>query len=139
MSNFKEEYNKVLEEINEKLKGKEELSFVNEKIVEISDLYTNLIVNLTSTFAEQIDMLETKTFSNEKRLEKIEDLIYEDDNTVEMLCPDCGNEFVVDLDELNEDDEIICPECNKTIDLVYNMDDDCSCDCESCNHDCGCE
>lgn len=61
-----------------------------------------------------------------------EDALDEDD-FFEVVCPKCGETIYFDQDMLDNEDGLICPNCNEPIELHL----DCECGCEAC--DCGCE
>ena len=48
------------------------------------------------------------------------------------VCPYCQEEIEIDLEAIEEDEEITCPNCHKEITLEW--DDDCGCGCG-----CGCD
>lgn len=140
MSNFNKKYQKIISDIEENIKDKEQLNFVNKKIDEVSNAFAELILDLTKTIEEKIDEIDYRVALVAKRVQAIENDIYEDeDGEFGILCPYCNNEFSVNLDE-NENGEIKCPECNNTIELNWDYDDcedECGCGC-GCNSDCDC-
>ena len=42
----------------------------------------------------------------------------EENETVELKCPICGDEIFVEIDMLLDNDAIICPNCNKSLTVV---------------------
>ena len=78
----------------------------------------------------------------EKNINKIEsDIYFEDNFDMEIACPYCNYEFVVDMDEDRK--EVTCPECENIIELDWtgDLDDGFECGpegcqgCHGCNHD----
>ena len=57
---------------------------------------------------------------------------FDDDDFVEIDCPNCGETVYFDVDMLDNEDGLICPNCNEPIELTV-PGDGCDCDC-----DCGC-
>ena len=51
----------------------------------------------------------------------IENDIYEEDYEFEIVCPYCNAEFVEDISSKTN---IKCPECNNTIELDWNVDNE---------------
>ena len=52
------------------------------------------------------------------------------------MCPSCSNEFILTDEELDSEEEVICPSCGEKIEFDFDCDCDCDCDDEDC--DCGC-
>lgn len=38
-------------------------------------------------------------------------------NDIEVMCPQCGNEFEIDIRRFKLDEELICPKCN----LIFTL------------------
>lgn len=88
---------------------------------------------------EQIDAVD-------EDLSNLEDFVYddedefdddeyfdEDDELYEVECPACRD--IVYLDEgMLEEGEIACPNCGTNLEFDF---DECGCDCDSCETDCG--
>lgn len=55
---------------------------------------------------------------------------YDDDDVYEFECDKCGETIFVDGSLLDEDEEILCPNCGEEISLEF---DDCDCGC--CDHE----
>ena len=53
-----------------------------------------------------------------------------DDDFVEMTCPHCGETVYFDIDLIESDDELMCPNCNE---IIIPADD------EVCGCNCGCD
>lgn len=84
--------------------------------------------------------LENKINKLEKSMNRIESDIYSDDNfDLEIMCPYCNYEFMVDMDE--DKKEVICPECENVIELDWtgDLDDDFGCGPEGCAGCHGCD
>ncbi len=48
----------------------------------------------------------------------------DDDNLFEIMCPECGEDVVVDFDLLDEENSIVCPNCHSSIELEFDMPED---------------
>lgn len=83
--------------------------------------------------------LENRMSKIENSIKRIESDIYlDDDFDLEITCPYCNYEFVVDMDEDRK--EVTCPECENVIELDWSGDvDDFECGPEGCAgcHGCG--
>ena len=83
--------------------------------------------------------LNNKINKLENSINIIESDIYLDyEFDLEIVCPYCNNEFMVDIDEDRK--EVICPECENVIELDWTGDlDDFECGHEGCSgcHGCG--
>lgn len=85
---------------------------------------------------------QNKVEAKMERVEKIVDTIEKDiyvgnEYDVEIVCPYCNYNFVLDPDEMK--DEVECPECNNLIEIDWDGEsfDECSGSCGSCGHKCG--
>lgn len=66
-------------------------------------------------------------------LDDLEDVLddeFDEDDFVEIDCPECGETIYFDMDMLDTEDGLLCPNCNAKIELEIT---ECDCDC-----DCGC-
>lgn len=76
-------------------------------------------------------------------LEQLEDEVYEDgddeddeddeyfddeDGYIEVDCPNCHETILLDEEMFEDDEEILCPNCNEPLDIEFE------CDC-GCDHD----
>lgn len=149
MTNFNTEFKKILQNLENNIKDEKHLESAKIEIFNLYniffDAYTNLSEVANSRIAELAqNQLEVKNEVTElkKILRNIEKDIYEDEDDceeydIEIKCPYCNNEFTIEEDEITEK-EIICPNCNKSIELDWgNECNDGGCDC--CSHnDCNC-
>ena len=53
-----------------------------------------------------------------------EDFDEDDDNLFEIMCPECGEDVVVDFDLLDDENSIVCPNCHRNIELKFDIPDD---------------
>ena len=59
-----------------------------------------------------------------------ERMVEDNDYEFDITCPYCDSEFVIDLSDGTKN-KVICPECNKTIELDWNEESN------GCSHNCG--
>lgn len=145
MANFNEEFKKILKNLEENISDKEALETAKVEIFNLYNLFFDEITNLEQNFNNKIVTIaesqlhveeEIKTIN--KSIKNIEKDIYMDDDMedeecdVEIRCPYCNKIFTADMDELTGED-IICPECNNTIELDWG--DECDGECDCCSHD----
>lgn len=48
----------------------------------------------------------------------------EEDGLFEINCPECGEDIVIDFDMLDDENNIVCPNCHKEVELAFDFDDD---------------
>ena len=149
MSNLSKDYDRIISEIEKTISNEQEREIVKQKIADLSILFFNLIENMNSIVEEKLVRIEEKQNDIDERIEnlkksvdEIEGDIYEESGEYdfEIVCPYCSNEFVTNLELIDDEkSEIRCPECNNIIELDWNDEEDdegCSGHCSSC-HGCG--
>lgn len=149
MSNLKNEYDRILSEIEKAISNEEEKKVVKEKVSELSMLFINAMENMSNVIENKLKEMEEKQNSLDNKLNKIQSTVNEIESDIydeeeigeydfEIVCPYCNNEFVTDLSLMNEEKtEIKCPECNNIIELDWNDDCDCEEDDDCCSGHCG--
>lgn len=139
MSGIKDDYNRMMSEIEQKITDPEQLEFIQKKVAELSSIFMETVDSLSKSTDERIKSIEEKIGKVEKAVNEIEADIYEDEEEnfdFEIVCPYCDYEFVSSIEGK---DEITCPNCNNVIELDWNEDEEdgcCSGHCHSCH---GCE
>lgn len=114
-----------------------------KKIIEVLDEMSDAICDLAQDHEDLCDQVE----AIDEDLGELEEDFYDDDDCCdcdcddddmeyfEIECPNCGEIICLDEDFFDDDDTpIICPACDKEIELDFS----CDCGCED-NCDCGCE
>ena len=148
-----------MEYINEKvayLKGLCEGSGIDEstkegkvllKILDVLEDLTDAVDGLTEAYDDLEDYVELI----DEDLMEVEDELYEldmlddddededdddfldDDDVYEIECPNCGNEFITDFDDMEDEDfQVECPSCGYVLDitdLLCECDEDGECSC----------
>ena len=101
------------------------------------------LLEVIDEMAERIDDLEAYVEELDAKVDEIdhdlgdlEEECYEngcdcdcDDDVYEFECDKCGEMIYVDGSLLDEDEEILCPNCGEEISLEF---DDCECGCCDC-------
>ena len=92
--------------------------------------YTHLDVYKRQELEEYVEVMD-------EDLADLEDDVYEDGleeeiDFCEIECPECGEMVYVDMDMLDEENKIICPNCEEEIDI------DLSCCCDDDHDQCDC-
>lgn len=126
-----------LKEVEKNLTNKEDIKNIKnifEKFIKFSLKEMN---NNLQIAENKIKTLENKMKDMEKIEEKLNNL-EKDISTnkgydFEIMCPYCDTDFIVDIE--NEEDDIICPNCKKTIELDWSgsLEDDLFACSGSCN------
>ena len=147
MSDMNGRYKQIIEDLEKNIKAPEQLDFVKEKFSELSMLFVDMLDRVTRLTDNKIQEIETKQQeiinkidSVQSIVDEIESDIYEgeDENyEFEIVCPYCNYEFTADIEDENKE-EIQCPECNNTIELDWNLEEEfgCSGSCSHCASSC---
>ena len=160
MAELNRNYNKIISELENKIKDPSELEFVKNKISELTMIFMDTIGKVIENNDRQAK-IEKKVNNIQKSIKKIEQdiYIYDDDDEedddydecdnefckgdqmhdndmdyeFEIMCPYCNYEFVTGQ-ETNLKDEIECPNCHNVIELDW--EDYCDGECNNCGNHC---
>ena len=142
MSNLNSNFKKIIQDLESNIKDKETLEYVKVQIFKMYNLFLDEIYKMeertTLNFSEILkrqEQLEKKVIKLETNISNIEKDIYiNDEDELNIICPYCNNEFIIDSEEIN--DEIQCPECKNILVLDWkdSCDGDCNCEEHDCNH-----
>ncbi len=145
MSDFKNRYKEILNDLKDNIKDEKQKNFVIGKFQELSIMFMDIIDRLTyitdirvKEVEDKQKEIESKIGKVQKAVDGIESDIYEGDEAYEfeITCPYCGNEFVTDINSDSEA-EVECPECHNIIELDWNIDEESEeHDCPHCNREC---
>ncbi len=144
MSDFKNRYQIILNELENHFQNEDDKNFVTGKFQELSAIFMDIIDKLTSVtdmklkeLEEKQKEIEEKISTVQKTVNGIENDIYENEETYEfeIICPYCNHKFIADIENENNQ-EIQCPECHNIIELDWEKEDN---DCNCCSHNCDCE
>ena len=86
------------------------------------------ILNYQDELAEQVDLIDDDLAVLEEELSDDED-DDEDFEYYEVDCPKCGAVVCLDEDFFDSENAVTCPECGEEFDIEL----DCDCDCEGCD------
>lgn len=106
-------YNAILEVLDE----------INDTIDDLYDYQDDL--------AQQVDLIDDDLAEVEEELigccedDGDDDYDFDDDDLeyYELECPSCGDIICIDEDCFEGDDEIVCPNCNKPIEIDFSAED----------------
>lgn len=99
-------------------------------ITEISSILKYMAEEMEDLKSAQ-DEIEDYVDAIDEDLNSIENEVYgeDEDDFIDVECPNCGETIYVDADLLDERDKITCPKCNNIIEL-----NECNC-CDGCDED----
>ena len=141
MKNLTNEYQKLLKNLEQNIKNKDDIEYVRSELMNLFIIFFNELSDLKDLYQLKMDTILEHQDNFYKKINKIEnsinnikkDIYMDETSDFEILCPYCGNEFVIELDEIR--DEVECPNCKNTIELDWNNIDEDGCDggCSNCN------
>lgn len=142
MSNFNSDFKKILSDLEENIKNKEDLEFVKLQMFNLYNVFFEELSKLEELANSRVSEIAANQSEIEERLSKIEDDIYvgdeydeEEDYNFSIACPYCDKDFELEIEELK--DEVVCPHCNNTVELDWGADcEDDECGCSGCGHHC---
>ena len=145
MSDLKDSYKKILDELQNNIKDENERNFVINKFQELSIIFMDIVDRLTyitdfrvKDIEEKQKEVERKVESVQKIVDGIENDIYEDEESYEfeITCPYCNHDFVTDINS-ETNTEVECPECHNVIELDWNADEEeDEHNCSHCSREC---
>lgn len=147
MSNIKKKYNEIIKNLEENIENKKDLEYAKKQLNILANAFLDemeAMEQFTETKFQEIykkqAIIEEKMAYVEKTLNGIEKDIYDvDDNyDLEIVCPYCNYEFVLDEDSTQKS-EIECPECKNVIEIDWDgesFEEGCSGHCSSCSEQC---
>lgn len=144
-------FNTITKDLDKNIKDEKLLLYVKTKMMELLTSCIDTMDNVIELGNKQasIDMMLTKIMHKIERMEEdiyIDmdddeddcdcdcgscDKMHDNDYEFEIVCPYCGEEFIVD-EEAQESDEIECPNCQNVIELDWD-DSSCNGSCEGCH------
>ena len=157
MADLGKKYQEILTELENKISDKNEFEFIKQKISELNIEYMDSINSVLQILKNQ-NKLDNKIRVLQNKINNIEEDIYitdddeydydcnyncegrcgcdqmhDNDYEFEITCPYCDFEFITDNSYQNQR-EIKCPKCHKTIELDWN--NNCGGECEHCKDYC---
>ena len=129
MTNLEEQYQKMIETLEENIKDKRKLKKAKNQLDDIVSIVVDDCVHILDKYDEKIQLIENKNNEYEKRIISLEERVHYFEKMIEIedydffiSCPYCGFEFQTDYDE--EVTEICCPECGKIFEIDWDDDED---------------
>ncbi len=128
MSNFGEQYRRIIETLENTIKDEKKLNLAKEQL----DTMVQSIVDdcnlMIDKYDEKIAFIEKTNTKNEEKLKELERKINDFEKMIELeeydifiTCPYCGFEFQTEYDD--EIKEIPCPECQEIIEIDWDEDE----------------
>lgn len=102
------------------------------KVVEVLEDFAEAIVDLDEDVEEMVEFIDVV----DEDLADLEEFIYDEDEEFdfdEFECENCGTVIFVDEDDFDEHGnvEVVCPECKEEYVITDDEEDeDCCCDCD---------
>lgn len=128
MSSLEEQYQKMIETLENTIKDEKELSKAKEQLDDIVSIVVDDCTHILDKYDEKMQEIELKNKNNEirifaleERLKYFEKMVELDDYDFFITCPYCGFEFQTDYDD--EITEICCPECSQIFDIDWEDDE----------------
>lgn len=128
MSNLEEQYQKMIETLENTIKDKDALEKAKEQLDDIVSIVVDDCSHVLDIYDEKIKSIENRNLDYEMRISVLEEKLKYFEKMVELedydffiTCPYCGFEFQTDYDE--EIEEIICPECGQSFDIDWDDED----------------
>lgn len=152
MSDLKAKLNEIMNDFDENIKNKEDLEYIKSQVYNISVLFLDEMDKLAEINLQRLNVLNEREKELAKRVASIEHtmdtikkemFVEPEEYEFEITCPYCNEEFVEDFTD-GIKNEIKCPECGNSIELDWQEEHGCGCNCEhdcdgKCDDDCDCD
>lgn len=127
MSNLEEQYQKMIETLENTIKDEKKLKKAKEQLDDIVSIVVDDCSLILDKYDEKIMDIENKNRDYEIRIQALEDRLRQFEQLVELddydffiTCPYCNFEFQTDYDD--EVTEVCCPECGQIFDVDWEDD-----------------
>lgn len=127
MSNLEEQYQKMIETLENTIKDEKKLKKAKEQLDDIVSIVVDDCSLILDKYDEKIMDIENKNRDYEMRIQALEDRLRQFEQMVELddydffiTCPYCNFEFQTDYDD--EVTEVCCPECGQIFDVDWEDD-----------------
>lgn len=128
MSNLEEQYQKMIETLENTIKDEQKLAKAKEQLDDIVSIVVDDCSQVLDKYDEKIQVIENKNRNYEMRISDLENrlkyfekMVELDDYDFFITCPYCDFEFQTDYDD--EVTEIMCPECGQIFDVDWDEED----------------
>lgn len=143
MADLKKKYKELIQSLEEHISDPDDFEYVQDKIEKLTLAFIDEIEQIEENANAKFKEIEKQQKSMEKTIEYLEKAlngiekdIYADDDEenydLEVVCPYCNYEFILDDD--TDKNEVECPECGNIIEIDWDAD----CLDEGCNGGCHC-
>ncbi|MCI8290700.1 MAG: hypothetical protein HFJ25_00360 [Clostridia bacterium] len=129
MSNLEEQYQKMIETLENTIKDEQKLAKAKEQLDDIVSIVVDDCSQVLDKYDEKIQVIENKNRNYEMRISDLENrlkyfekMVELDDYDFFITCPYCDFEFQTDYDD--EVTEIMCPECGQIFDVDWDDEED---------------
>lgn len=129
MSNLEEQYQKMIETLENTIKDERELTKAKEQLDDIVSIVVDDCSQVLDKYDEKIQIIENRNRNYEARISDLENrlkyfekMVELDDYDFFITCPYCDFEFQTDYDD--EVTEIMCPECGQIFDVDWDDDEE---------------
>ena len=128
VSNFKEQYQRIIETLENTIKDEKELESAKSQLDDMIQSIVDDFSSILDKYDEKFEVIEKYNNKNEERLKELEAKISEFEKMIELedydifvTCPYCGFEFQTEYDE--NITEVPCPECQEIIEIDWDDED----------------
>ena len=129
MSDLEEQYQKMIETLENTIKDEKKLKKAKEQLDDIVSIVVDDCSHILDKYDEKIMDIESKNRDYEMRIQALEERVRQFEQMVELedydffiTCPYCNFEFQTDYDD--EVTEVCCPECGQIFDVDWEDDED---------------
>ena len=129
MSDLEEQYQKMIETLENTIKDEKKLKKAKEQLDDIVSIVVDDCSHILDKYYEKIMDIESKNRDYEMRIQALEERLRQFEQMVELedydffiTCPYCNFEFQTDYDD--EVTEVCCPECGQIFDVDWEDDED---------------
>jgi len=127
VSDLEEQYQKMIETLENTIKDEKKLKKAKEQLDDIVSIVVDDCSHILDKYDEKIMDIESKNRDYEMRIQALEERLRQFEQMVELedydffiTCPYCNFEFQTDYDD--EVTEVCCPECD--VDWEDDEDED---------------
>lgn len=129
VSRLEEQYQKMIETLENTIKDSEKLNMAKEQLDDIVSIVIDDCSQILDKYDEKFQEIEKKNNSNELRIIALEEQLRYFEKMLELeeydffiTCPYCGFEIQTDYDD--DIEEVCCPQCGQIFDVDWDDEDD---------------
>ena len=112
MSDLEEQYQKMIETLENTIKDEKKLKKAKEQLDDIVSIVVDDCSHILDKYDEKIMDIESKNRDYEMRIQALEERLRQfeqtdyDDEVTEVCCPECGQIFDVDWEDDEDEDSL---------------------------------